>query len=260
MKKEHLVTPPGRQSFVLFFFLIFIISAACSVSNIIEQLFASPFGIDERIENVEKELDPEYCFTTGAEFEEFWTHSIYEGLAWSGRTCSTGAINAYKNCLKTNILQGGMCYAEAEGACQVEYESIPPNFPAGIAQFPLDATHSEAEDVMGLMELDEWGSVEGFLWLTLKDKHLCTIGVEANFQGEFDVDSCTMSGSALLDYLYEGTACASVCGSGPDSETPCPVTISGETTWEATLENGKLMGGVGGEDCDPGCVGFWAEP
>jgi hypothetical protein len=86
--------------------------------------------------------------------------------------------------------------------------------------------------------------------------HVCTINVSGTFQGTYDRASCSMSGTAELTFIYDGVACASVCGSGPNSEVACPVTRSGGTTWEATLDEGLIRGGIGGADCDPGCVGF----
>jgi hypothetical protein len=125
----------------------------------------------------------------------------------------------------------------------------------------LTVLHSDAEGVAAFLSLDSLSqNVSGSISYTLKDKHLCTIGVEANFSGRFDNASCSMSGGAELNFSFDGVACASVCGSGPDSERPCPVAIGGETTWQATLEDGLLTGGIGGDNCEPGCVGFMGNP
>jgi hypothetical protein len=103
--------------------------------------------------------------------------------------------------------------------------------------------------------------VSGNLSYLIKDMHVCTINVSGSFQGTIDNATCMMSGEGELTFVYDGVACPGVCGSGPNSEAACPVTISGGTTWEATMKDGRLLGGIGCADQNaPGCVGFSGGP
>ncbi len=248
------------QIVILAVVLIFLISAACSATNAIQRVFGSGGGIGKSVEIVEAELSTEDCFTSGDQFDEYWDQEILPDLISDRRNCSSGDVSVLKNCLKSQVLQGGKCIAEAQAACQVEFEAIPLNFPQGTARLPLTVAHSDAEEKIAFMDIQGYGDyAEGMISYILKDAHLCTIEVEANFQAVFNDSTCSLEGTAMLEMIYEGAACASVCSSGPNS-IPCPVTRSGEVPIQATLDNGKLLGGIGGEDCDPGCIGFSAEP
>ncbi len=199
----------------------------------------------------------ESCQSTGGEFDSFWEENIYPGLVGDNRNCSSGDVNVYKNCLKDLMVRGERCYEDALLACEAAYQDIPQNISGTIG---LDVLHSEAENVnASIIISSESDAVSGSLSYSLKDAHLCTITISGTFQGTYDVARCSMSGNGELTFIYDGVACASVCGSGPNSEVACPVTRSGGTTWEATLDDGVLTGGIGGADCDPGCVGFRGE-
>ena len=195
------------------------------------------------------------CLLTGEEFEAFWEESVYPDLVRNSRSCSPGSVSIYKNCLKTAMISGEDCFPEAQAVCQADYGNIPAN-PSG--NISLDIMHSEAESVAAsILVSSETDSVSGNVSYVLKDRHLCTITVSGTFQGAFEEASCAMSGTAQLTFVYDGTACASVCGSGPASEVSCPVTRSGGTTWQATVNTGVISGGIGCDDPDsPGCVGF----
>jgi len=247
--------------------LILLVSVACSMNNVISRSIVSP---GDSVEAVEDELagrgNSDGCFTTGEEFIDYWENTRLKDLALEGKTCAKGNLAAYRNCLNGKVLQEGMCIEEAEMACSQEYADLPTLFGGENARIPLDPNHSDAEESMGFMEVSGWGFAEGVLMFVLKDKHLCTIDIEADFKGELDDDTCIIGGEADLNFLYEGSACASVCSSGPDSDTPCPVTRSGRTTWEATLtwddaaKKWIISGGVGCDDENsPGCVSFRGE-
>jgi hypothetical protein len=246
--------------------IIFVVSAACSLTSVISRSVSSP---GDSVDIVDDELaggGGDGCFTIGKEFDEYWENTRLKDLSFKGKTCATGNLAAYRNCLKSRVLQEGMCIEEAEMACSQEYADLPVLFGGENARIPLDPTHSEAIESMGSMEVNDWGFVEGVLMYDLKDAHLCTIGVEADFKGELDDGTCSLKGEADLNFLYEGSACASVCNSGPDSDIPCPVTRSGRTTWQATItwddtaRKWIISGGVGCDDDEsPGCVGFRGE-
>ena len=243
--------------------LVLAVSAACSASNMVTKMFGSGGSIDDRIQDVEDELNPEGCFTRGEQFDEYWENTKLPDLFYQGKTCATGNLAAYRNCLKGKVIQEGMCIEEAEMACSAEFADLPTFLGAEEERIPIDPTHSDAIEDTGYMDVDGLFGVEGLLWYDLKDAHLCTIGVEAYFRGGIYDDTCSLKGDAELNILYEGSACASVCSSGPDSDTPCPVTRSGRTTWQATVtwddatKKWIISGGIGCEDENsPGCAGF----
>jgi hypothetical protein len=159
-----------------------------------------------------------------------------------------------------------MCIEEAEMVCSQAYADLPELFGGVTVRIPIDPIHDDAEDPVGFLEVSDWGYVEGVLMYDLKDAHLCTIGIEVDFGGEIDENSCSLGGEASLTFLYEGSACASVCSSGPNADTPCPVTHSGKSTWLASVDWDDLAkkwiisGGAGCDDENsPGCVGFRGE-
>lgn len=255
----------NRRLILLASLLLLVISAACSASNIVTKFFGSGGSVEDRIQDVEDELNPEGCFTRGEQFDEYW-ESRSKDLALEGKTCAAGDLAVYRNCLRGRVLQEGMCIDEAEMACSQENADLPVLFDGVNARIALDPTHSDAVDSMGFLEVSGWGFAEGVVMYDLKDAHLCTIGIEADLRGELDYETCAFSGEADLNFDYEGSACASVCGSGPDSDTPCPVTRSGESTWQATVtwddaaKKWIIMGGAGCDDASsPGCVGFRGE-
>jgi hypothetical protein len=241
------------------------ISAACSASNIVTKFFGSGGSIESRIEDVEEELNPEGCFTTEEQFAEYWEGTKMMELVFEGKTCATGNLAVYKNCLSGKVLQEGMCIEEAEMACSPEYAALPELFGGESARIPLFPIHSEAEDPVGFLEVSALGNGEGVLMYGLSDKHLCTIDIEVDFRGALVDDGCSLSGQANMTFLYQGSACAGVCSSGPNSN-PCPVTRSGESTWQASVnwDDGAkkwiISGGAGCDDeSSPGCVGFRGE-
>ena len=222
------------------------------------QNVAGDVGEPEKEQDQDDNSGQAVCVATGAEFDRYWEDTIYPDLVRNSRNCSSGDVSAYKNCLKDQMVRGELCFEEAYAACEVDYQAIPRNISGSIS---LDINHSDAENVVAsILISSETDFVSGSLSYTLKDMHVCTISVSGTFQGTYDRASCSMSGNGELTFIYDGVACASVCGSGPDSEVACPVTVSGGTTWEATLDDGLLRGAIGGADCDPGCVGFRAGP
>ena len=204
---------------------------------------------------MEVDSDPDDCAVTGDEFEAFWEENIYPALVRESRNCSIGDVNVYKYCLREQMVNGEVCYPEAQLACQVEYRGIPENLNGAIS---LDIAHSEAEGVAASMLISgETDSVSGNFSYVMNDMNKCIINVTGSFQGVIDESLCRMSGNGMLTFIYNGVACPSVCGSGPNSEAACPVTLSGNATWEASMKNGELIGGMGcGDNSAPGCVGF----
>ena len=238
------------------------LAVAAGVSDCtVEKLEEARQQVAEDVEGPEKEQDQEGysgqegCVATGTEFQQFWDDSIYPELVNNSRNCSSGDVSAYRNCLNDQMVRGELCFEEAFIACEADYKAIPNNITGSIS---LDINHSEAENVQGLILISsETDSVSGSINYILKDMHVCTINISGSFQGTYDRASCSISGNGELTYIYEGAACASVCGSGPNSETACPVTISGGATWEASVEGDTITGGIGCDDENsPGCVGF----
>jgi len=197
----------------------------------------------------------ESCLINGQEFESFWQENIYPALVRESRNCNIGDVNDYKYCLRDQMVNEEECYPEAQAACNDVYRNIPRNLSGTI---PLDIGHSEAEGVAASILLStESDAVTGNLRYVMNDMNKCTITVTGSFQGTVDKPLCTMSGNGKLTFTYNGTACASVCSSGPNSEAACPVTVSGGATWQASIKNGELVGGIGcGDSSAPGCVGF----
>ena len=104
------------------------------------------------------------------------------------------------------------------------------------------------------------GAVSGSFYYQIYDHVFdCTITVTTTgVVGQYDLETCSMSGTANMKLTYEGMTCVSVCGPTENSPAPCPVIIEGPTTWDATLDEGVLSGGVGGDECEPHCFGFRA--
>jgi hypothetical protein len=209
------------------------------------------------LEEEEKQECPPY----GSWFQSYWDETIYPDLIAEGRNCQRGAVAAYRNCLKEQVVQG-MCPLDAVAACEETYQAIPANDGGGTVTLNPDVIHGGAEEIStSLTYPSAGGAVSGSIHYVIHDTVFkCTITNDATITGTYDPTTCTMNGEARMTILYEGMTCVSVCGSGPNSPTACPVTKAGPTTWEATLEDGVLSGGIGGASCEPGCIGFRGEP
>jgi len=210
-------------------------------------------------ENKGKPTD-ESCSSDISWVNEYWEEVVMPILVEENRSCQTRAVTIYKSCLQDQAIQG-ICLPEAAVACEAEFQAIPLNDGGGSVSLSPSVLHGSAEDVATSFTYpSSGGAVSGQFKYVMKDMHVCTISVTSNISGSYDPRTCSMSGTAQLTYTYTGTACASVCGSGPDSEVACPLTLAGTVPWQATLEDGMLRGGIGGDDCDPGCFGFQTGP
>ncbi|MFO7944307.1 MAG: hypothetical protein R6U51_08435 [Anaerolineales bacterium] len=112
--------------------------------------------------------------------------------------------------------------------------------------------HSEAQNVAGSLVYNaSGGGVSGKISYVLHEPRLCTIRITSTLSGSFDLETCTLSGTARVTEFYDGKACASVCGDGS-----CPVTRSASVPWQATLEDGEIFGGVNGNRSSVSGFGF----
>jgi hypothetical protein len=167
-------------------------------------------------------------------------------------------VYAYQDCLRAAAGEGA-CPLEALERCELVYPGYAGGL-AGAVSLSPDVLHSEARNVQTRLTFtNTGGSAGGSISYILQD-HTCTITVSSSMQGTYDPASCAMSGTAQLTYTYEGKACPSVCGSGPSSETACPVTRSGTVPWQAEIKNDRVTGGIGSSSGDLGLVGFSGEP
>ncbi len=248
-----------RKTLFLTVILVFFISTACLATNVSQRVFGSGGGIERSVDILEDEMAREDCPATGPEFEAYWGEKIYPDLVHDKRNCSKSAVSVFKNCLKVQVLQGGKCLADAQQACEEEFGAIPPNEGGSVTVATVDLVgfHSEAEPITASLSYNSGGgTVNGQIQYQLKDMHICTITVKSTLSGNYDIASCTMSGTAQVTETYEGAACASVCSASPDAEVACPVTKSGSVPWQATLEDGVLSGGVDGSGSEVSGFGF----
>jgi len=208
-----------------------------------------------------EEEEEEECPPDGSWFQSYWDETIYPDLIADGRNCQRAAVAVYRNCLKGQADQG-VCPLDAVAACEETYQAIPANDGGGTVTLSPAVVHGGAEEIStSLTYPSAGGAVSGSFHYVIHDTVFqCTITNDATITGTYDPATCTMSGEAQMTVLYEGMTCVSVCGSGPNAPTACPVTKAGTTTWEATLEDGVLSGGIGGASCEPGCIGFRGEP
>ncbi|MGD2254053.1 MAG: hypothetical protein PVF70_14165, partial [Anaerolineales bacterium] len=184
---------------------------------------------------------------------------IENRLVVEGRNCQVDAIASYFGCLFERAWDG-LPQAEAELACQDLYDAIPPNDAGGTVTIFGEVLVGGADPNSVMISYPSaGGSVEGDMYYILYEQtHQCTIKISAQVVGSYSRNTCTMRGTAEIQIVYEGGVCVDVCGPSEASPGPCPVTISGSTTFQATLENGELRGAVGDVDCDPHCFGFFA--
>ncbi|MGD8759969.1 MAG: hypothetical protein PVJ07_06925, partial [Anaerolineales bacterium] len=182
---------------------------------------------------------------------------IEDRLVAEGRNCQVDAIGSYFGCLFEQAW-AGVPQAEAELACQNLYDAIPPNDAGGSVTMFGEALVGGADPNSVMISYPSaGGSVEGDMYYMLYEQtHRCTIKITADIHGSYSRSTCTMRGTGNMQIVYEGGVCVDVCGPTEASPGPCPVTISGSTTFQATLENGELRGAVGDIDCEPHCFGF----
>ncbi|MBS3752017.1 MAG: hypothetical protein KGY46_01350 [Anaerolineales bacterium] len=182
----------------------------------------------------------------------YWEEVVQPQLIAEGRACQRTAVAMYKSCLQDQGVQG-VCQEEALMTCEHLYRAIPRTETGGPVTKGVIVMHSEAQNLAGSLVYNGSGGsgVRGKISYILQDRHLCTIRITSTLSGTLDVDTCTLSGTAQVTEVYEGTACASVCSGGS-----CPVTRSATVPWQATLEDGKILGGVNGNNSSVSGFGF----
>ncbi len=213
----------------------------------------------EEVITTEDKEEPGDCSSDRAWVDEFWDGAVVPTLVKDIKNCQPKAAWTYRSCLQEQAASG-VCPEDAVEVCHAQYEAIPKNDSGGSVSLSPTIFHGAAESVStSLIYPSEGGSVSGQFFYILKDNvSYCTITITSTItSGNFDLETCSMNGTAELTMLYEGIACPSVCG--PETGA-CPKTFQGIVPWEATLEDSVLSGGVGGKACDPGCFGFRAGP
>ena len=202
--------------------------------------------------------EQESCPEDGSWLSSTWSETIYPELAAEGRSCNSVEVYAYQDCLRAAAGEGA-CPLEALERCELDYPGYAGGL-AGAVSLSPDVGHSEAQNVQTRLTFtNTGGGASGSISYILQE-HTCTITVSSTMQGTYNPAACAMSGTAQLTMTYEGKACPSVCGSGPNSETACPVTMSGAVPWQAAVKNDQVTGGIGNSSCDPGCIGFSGGP
>jgi hypothetical protein len=190
--------------------------------------------------------------------DEFWNGAVLPNLEEENKLCQTKAASRYYSCLQEQAF-AGFCPEDAVELCHSYYEAIPPNDSGGSVTLSPTILHGAAESVStSLTYSSGGGAVAGQFFFTIYDSvSVCTVTVSSTVVGSYDQSACSMSGTAQLEAIYDGYACPSVCG---PSTGACPKTFQSEVPWNATLKDGELFGGVGGEIYVEGSFGFRAGP
>ena len=198
------------------------------------------------------------CSTDGTSLDEYWEGAVVPALINENKNCQPRAAGMYRSCLE-NQVASGVCLVDAIDNCHSQFEAIPGNDSGGSVSLSPTIMHGAAESVStSLIYPSEGGAVTGQFFYIIKDNvNICTSTTTSSLSGvSYDQATCTMTGMADLQRVYEGLVCLNVCS---PSLGECPKTLQGTVPFEATLEDGVLYGGVGGEDCsNPGCFGFKA--
>jgi hypothetical protein len=207
--------------------------------------------------------DDDISYEEAFRVDDDWFDQAWPGLKAllieERRNCQTKAIAQWKDCLFQQAAAGAT-QTEATEACQSPYDAIPKNDAGGTVTMMGETIYGGAvANKVTITYPSGGGAVNGRLYYQLYDDvFLCTITATTDVVGEYDMETCTMGGTATLEILYDGMTCVSVCGPTENSPASCPVTVSGSTVWEATLDEGVLSGAVGDESCMPHCFGFRA--
>jgi hypothetical protein len=192
-------------------------------------------------------------------FEEAWA-DLEALLIDDGKNCQVSGAILLHDCLLEQAINGA-CKDDALNTCQSVYDEIPSNDAGGSVTMSGEVLHGGAvANEFSITYPSDGGAVSGnFYYQIYDDVFDCTITVTTSgVMGNYDPKTCSMSGTAYMTVTHEGMTCVSVCGPTENSPAPCPVTIEGPTTWDATLEDSVLSGGVGGRECEPHCFGFRA--
>ncbi|MEE8568822.1 MAG: hypothetical protein V3S81_09425 [Anaerolineales bacterium] len=192
-------------------------------------------------------------------FDQAWP-GLKALLVDEQRNCQTSAIFQWRDCLRDQAAFGAS-EAEATETCQSTYDAIPNNDAGGTVTIAGEVNYGGAvANEASITYPSGGGAVSGSFYYQIYDHVFdCTITVTTTgVVGQYDLETCSMSGTANMKLTYEGMTCVSVCGPTENSPAPCPVIIEGPTTWDATLDEGVLSGGVGGDECEPHCFGFRA--
>lgn len=198
------------------------------------------------------------CTSDGRWLDEYWDDVVIPRLVEDVKNCQPKAAGPFRTCLQEQAYAGA-CPDDAADACYAHYESIPKNDSGGSVTLLPTIFHGGAESVStSLTYSSGGGAVTGQFFFTIYDSvNVCTITVSSTVVGNYDQFACSMSGTAQLEAIYDGYACPSVCG---PSTGACPKTFQSEVPWDATLKDGELFGGVGGEINVEGSFGFRAGP
>ncbi len=225
--------------------------------NILQAAGVNICSDEEETTTTEDKTEPGNC-TDNAWLDSFWEGAVLPKLEEENKLCQTTAASRYYGCLEEQAF-AGFCPEDAVELCHSYYEAIPPNDSGGSVTLSPTILHGAAESVSTSLTYNSGGgAVTGQFFFTIFDSvNVCTITVSSTVAGSYDQSACSMSGTAQLEAIYDGYACPSVCG---PSTGACPKTFQSEVPWDATLEDGELYGGVGGETYVEGSFGFRAGP
>jgi len=225
--------------------------------NILQAAGVDICSDEEESSTTEDNNDPSNC-SDNTWLDLFWDGAVLPKLEEENKLCQPKAASRYYGCLQEQAF-AGFCPEDAVELCHPYYEAIPPNDSGGSVILSPTILHGAAESVStSLTYSSGGGAVTGQFFFTIYDSvSMCTITVSSTVVGSYDPSACSMSGTAQLEAIYEGTACPSICG---PSTGACPKTFQSEVPWDATLNDGELYGGVGVEIYVEGNFGFRAGP
>ena len=183
----------------------------------------------------EKELD----------WESFWS-ATYDDLVAQRLHCNGDLVGYYQQCLQA-ATESEETWAKVLNAC----ESFPTNllpYPAG--HVVLEDTSFQFRDDDNYLRLEydtNSDQVAGVMNVVFKDygsgaigddQPYCTLTRVTLFEGTFDEDNCSMSGTGTSELSWEGDEDVCAWTEMQVKENPAPI------TFEATVVRGTINGGA----------------
>jgi hypothetical protein len=191
--------------------------------------------------------------------DRYWEDVVVPQLIQERRNCQPRETAFYRSCLDEQA-NSGTCKNEAVIQCDLIYQTLSDNDAGGTVSLSPVILHGAIVSQSSVLTYPSaGGTVSGNFNYVIEDTvNYCTITMTSQISGaDYDQPTCTMSGLANTEWVFEGIACPSVCG--PETGA-CPKTFQETVPFDALLEDGIIYGGVGGEDCQTRCFGFRAEP
>ena len=213
----------------------------------------------EEVTTEEKKEEQGDCAANNTWVDSYWEEVVLPRLVEEKRNCQIRAGLIYKDCLEEQAYSG-VCLDDAVKTCAAQYQSIPQNDSGGSVSISPAIMHGGAESVAtSLTYPSAGGAVTGDFFFIIEDNvNYCTVTISSTItSGNYDLETCSINGTAQLVMVHDGIACPDVCG---PSTGACPKTLQGNVPLDITLEDGEISGGVGIKACDPGCFGIWTGP